>query len=275
MSSSKKKVSGSRVVVIPRGRGRPVSTSVKDYVKQELHREIENKDSPVSSTAFSVYNYLNNTTNFGVNNLFALTPYDGTLGPSITQSGGQAGRIGNKIRPVKNIFNMYLFNAGYDATTNPNPEPQMLRFIVFSPRGCQTVAEIRTSFGADFFQLGDTSGAMLGNTNDLMKKVNQDKYIVYKDWTQRIGFSTSTAAGGVMYGLSYNNNDFPLVYKRKLDITKYTPKVIHFNDNTAIPTAKSLWMVVIAVNHGNVAAYAVDKFQLRMTYQHDFQYEDA
>lgn len=244
-----------------------VPLSVKKYVKTELHRNVENKGYQVQwSQTLGGYNSSNTLY------AFPLTPYVGGL--NIGQGVTQSTRIGNKIRPMYLRWNFILSLRPYDVSTNPAPQPCEVMLMICSLR--PAIGELPTAVDINnLYQSNATSIAPSGQLIDLTQKLNTDLFQVHKTMRFKIGFSSNSGTGSNAAYQSYNNNDYKVNINRSLNITKYCPKVITYNDNSSTPTSRcvfALWSIVPSTGGTSFAA-GVTPVRLDSTVMLD--YEDA
>lgn len=204
------------------------------------------------------------------NQVVPLTPM--STFASIAQGVSQDERIGNKIRTQKATFRAIMYPTAYNATSNTNPKPQSVRFVVFSMKGDQNLVPSTLD---SFFQNGSSSHPPNGDLGDMIDVINTDLYTVYKDFTTKIGFSSfdQPATGSAANLGYYANNDYPLNQVVKIDATKACPAVINFNDNSTVPEGRAVFVTWFAAPcDGSVDTAAT--IRARMNYSVDFSYTD-
>lgn len=240
-----------------------LSTAVKKYVKSTIHKNIENKTNQTLSSGNPISSYSVNTSLFVV----SMIPYS-----AIAQGLGQGDRIGNTITSRTCNFNFCLRPAPYSPTYNPIPTPQIV-MIYF---GKVKVAPPLVPNSADFaklFQSGDTSHAPYSNTLDLLQNVNKDYFTVVKTLKFKIGFAQSNVQGGNSAYQFYQNNDYAFNIVRRINLTKYIPKILKFNDTTGIVQNAGLFMWAMCVPaDGSTGTNAIPTY---MDYTLNYTYEDA
>lgn len=240
-----------------------VNTAVKRYVNRTIHKNIENKTEQTLSSANQITSYAVNTSLFVV----SCIPYT-----ALNQSTGQGDRVGNVIKPRRVMFNYVLRPAQYSASLNPVPIPQEVIIMFGKIKNSKPQQPISTDF-AKLWQAGDSFHAPYSNTLDLVQEVNKDWFTVYKILRHKLGYSGATGSGNSTNFEFYANNDFKYNVVRKLNITKYVPKTIKFNDTTAQPTNDGLWMWAMCVNADG--SYTATNTPAYMDYTLNFEYEDA
>lgn len=242
-----------------------VSASVKRYVNKTIHKNIENKTEQTLSLNNAISTYAYNTSLFVV----SCIPY------SVINLGyGSGDRIGNTIRTRKVMFNFVLrpepYSNGIPANGVPNPQEVLIFFG--KVKNAKPQAPISTDF-AKLWQAGDSSHAPYSTTLDLIQDVNKDWFQVFKVLRYKVGYSIATGTGNNASSQYYANNDFKLNVCKRLNITKYCPKVIKFNDATSQPTNDGLWMWAMAVNADGTTN--LNQVSVKMDYTLNFEYEDA
>lgn len=247
-----------------------VSLAVKKYVSRTLHTQIENKTSLYTgSVAVTAYNF-NSTMQ-----VLSMIPYAG-----IVQSSTQAGRIGCEIRTRSCYFNFSLSPSSYNASSNPFPTPQEVLIMFGKVKNSRAQVPVSADF-AKLWQDGSTSHAPFSTTLDLLQNVNTDFWTVYKIIRCKVGYaiannsfgSPPTASGANTAAYFYANNDYKLNVCRRINITKYCPKIVKFNDTTSQPTNDGLYMWVMAVPADGSTQIASNAIQMQYTL--NYVYEDA
>ncbi|AJD07513.1 putative capsid protein [Odonata-associated circular virus-16] len=260
-TSYRKKVSVKRRV--PRTR-KGVTVPVKKYVQKAIHRQIENKCVQFNG-AFTMVNYADDNTMRG----FALSP--GTS-ISIAQGTGSADRTGNRIKIIKGKLVYWMVPTAYNGLLNPQPKPLMVRLWIgysktnptlIPPAGDQAV----------LFQNGNTASPPNGFINDMLRSVNKDKFVIFRDIKHKLGYESITGTGFVAGSQYFANNDFKFNIMRTIDITKYLINNVIYNDTTAIPTSRGLfcWVQIVYADN-NVTTGTIPA---NFNYFVDLTYEDA
>lgn len=138
-----------------------------------------------------------------------------------------------------------MYPTGYTNTQNPTPSPQDIRMIISRNRVNPTQPPVFTNF----YQIGSGSQAPTGTLQDVILPVNRDVQNVYvENKLFKLGHaayegSSFTSLTGVQF---YTNNDYKMSCKFSMDVTKYIPKTIIWNDGNDLPTTPSTWMTLLA-----------------------------
>lgn len=172
------------------------------------------------------------------NQIIPLTPFGGFC--QIDQGVSQTQRIGNKVKIASSTFRAIMYPTMYHATSNPNPSPSMVRFVVFSLKGETNVLPTTLD---NFFQNGSTSHAPNSDMGDMIDEINRDEYTVYRDFTVKMGYAKNDRGGVDDQRAAFANNDFKLVQRIDLDVTKYCPASVVFNDNLSTPNSRAVYVV--------------------------------
>lgn len=269
MAYKKKRFARRRPVVRKRRPVKKAARALRRVVKREISRMTENKTKEslnYQQTLYSTYD----TTNFPTNNIFS-------VGPSATQLDVQQGtangqRVGNKILIKKLTFKGSLVPLPFNATTNPTPTPMQIKLWIFYDKTAPTTQPNPLT---DFFQFNSSSNAFANDLADLWAPINTDKYKVLTTRTFKLGYQQFTsAAGGSPADGYYTNNDFKLNANFSMDLTKYIPKVVRYNDNNSDPTSRHLY-AMFAVTSASGGPVAIGSRMAGLQYWCQMVYEDA
>lgn len=236
---------------------------IKRMVNRMIHKNIENKIEQFSSQNNIISSYAYNTSLF----VLSCIPYN-----QILQGLGQGDRIGNTIRPRSVYFNYVLHPIPYAAVGNPSPVPQDVMIFFGKVKNSRAQQPISTDF-AKLWQAGDSSRGPFSTTLDMIQDVNKDWFTVYKIMRHKVGTANTQGTGGSATAQYYANNDYKFNVVRRLNITKYVPKVIKFNDTTAQNTNDGLWMWAMCVNADGTTNSTYTPLYMDVTL--NFSYEDA
>lgn len=215
-----------------------------------------------------------------VNNCFAITPCSQTTSaPNIFSGVNSDERVGNRVHTKSVKLSITLFPNPYAATTNTGPVPMYIRMYILkkriNPFTLPSIAELTDATTGDFFRLGDETTGFTGSLVDMNYHVNEEKYKYITHYDFKLGYSSNngTGAGTQPTYQYFNNNDFKLSYVRTLDLTKYCPKQIVWDNDTNTTTTPPVWVVMqgVAANGGilpsNQLPWHINTFTT-------FEYED-
>jgi hypothetical protein len=248
--------------------------SIRDQVKREVSRVIETKDKKYDSGIIDLANFAN-TTNNG-NNTIELTPSSSTL--AIQQGVLESQRVGNSIRTVSAEVRFRLSPKPYHATENSIPVPQVVMGVIWSIRSQgQALSAAQTITNNSILQNNNASTGFTGDLRDYMRDYNNDEIMVHKKFFLKLGaslYSSNTGNQANMY--NFANNDFPLCVIKRIDLTKYYPKVIKFNDGDNDGNCRSLYMTLSPCDaDGGANVSTTNAIPVEFEYGLHLKYKDA
>lgn len=250
------------------------SLAVKRYVKQAIHRQLENKSFSIESA--ETLAAPSNPTTFQAGNIIQLTPSNATNSLyTIPQGTGQGNRLGNQINLRKAQFKCIMYPQGYNVTSNPTPKPLDVCIWIFSvKRGVLglTVADAWNIFNGTFFGNGNSSNGTVNNIYDIVSDTNNEVLQLHYKRVVKLGANSNILQTGGNAALA--NNDYKYNQILKINLTKYMPKRITFNDTDANSTTKQVFMIVCPYNADGTTIPSTN-FPLSMYYGVDITYEDA
>lgn len=245
-----------------------VSKAVKKYVKQTIHKNIENKCIQYSQA----YGFGGNPVTYPTLSFRRLTP--GATSYTIQQGLGQGDRIANKIRVVKAIFRYILLPISYDLILNPNPKPQEIQLFFCNLKGNQRTDPAAGTVGL-LFQNGNSFAGPSGLLGDMLRPINTDVWNVKKRVTHKVGYAAAEGTGQIAGSQYFANNDFKFNVKRSIDITSMMPKIINWSeDSITNPYSNALYLMCYSVNADNTSQLQ-DTQVAGITFWLDLTYEDA
>lgn len=234
----------SKRVVVKRAIVKAERQVFNQRVKRVVTSMAEKKIQVWQSTTFSALALRTGSASF-LGNMQPLTPYSGYY--SISQGSAVSEREGNAIRVTSAILRMNIIPNPYNVTTNPNPTPCMVRiwFLTYKPQS--TVPPPSASvYGASatFLDNGATNSGLTGTFSDLQYPVNKDVFTVHGYRTFKVAPSIYEGTGAQPTYGNFGNNDFKLCQLFTVNVTKYFPKIIRWDDTVADPTSKNVSMLV-------------------------------
>lgn len=234
-------------------------------VKQVISKQAEHKV-VIFQNGFGVSG---NTSQFS-GQIQPLTPYN-SVGLTIAQGTGQGDRIGDRIRTVRCVLRYTLYPNAYHATINPVPTPQNVRIWIFSQKSSNTLLNTNPP---NFIQTGDSSTTLNGSILDLNRIMNNDVYTYYGHRTHKLGYAINQASGAATSNAQYANNDYKLNVQGYIDLTRYFPKQIKYNDTDQDPNSKLIMMLVESVNADGSAQTTGGVYPANMNYQLSYTFTD-
>lgn len=239
-----------------------ISKCVKKYVKNTLHRQIENK----------FYTRYTNLANMSA--ATSATPFFqiDVSNPPIAQGSTSSTRVGNQIRVVKANLNMCFNMTPYNATTNPNPSPIYIKMWLVSYRLENQLTSLSLSICNTFFKTNNGNIAPQGNLLDMEFEVDEELFKVHASRTICLG-----QTGGVGTNVYYSTTS-------TFDNNKSTARVVfpcgkllgmlRYNDaSSSYTTNKNLWLIAQPVNANGLGASIGPIAQC--TWMINYHYEDA
>lgn len=239
-----------------------VSASVKRYVKRTIHSQIENK--------CEVFENSQAVTSYAVNPSLAvqsLIPYQ-----NISHGTFQGSKIGNEIRTRKLMLRFVLLPMPYDVTNNPTPKPQNVILFIGKVKNAKPQFPVAADF-AKLYQTGDTSAPPVSNLYDCISPLNTDYFTIYKKMMFKVGTNFYSGTGSDANRQFLTNNDYKLNVIKSINITKYCPKLLKFNDGTLQPTNDGLFLWSMSINADGTQSIANVTTRLQTTVE--YTYEDA
>lgn len=258
-TSSTKKTSTRKTI----SRKPRVSAGIKKYVKAAIHREIEDKNSLLVQNVVTVSPYSQNT------NMVSATCLP-TI--NMSQGVGQSGRIGNTVRTRRLTFSFILYPNPYDILLNSVPKPQDVLIFLGKIKGQKDRQPVASDF-TKLWQNGNTSVVPYSDLRDMTAEVNRDYFTVYKIMRFKVCHSSIGGSGSTASNQFFANNDYKYNVIRKMNITKYCPKILKFNDTTLSPVNDNLWIWATCVNADGSSS--TNPYPMTMSYSFHYVYEDA
>lgn len=208
---------------------------------------------------------------------------------SCNQGTGESDRIGNEIRPTGLYLTGVLrANLAFDNTTNYNPCP--LRVTMWLVRIKKHLTDSSTNLEQivdnTFFNAGNTSSGMFGTTLDLTRTPNPDQITVVMKKTFLLGASDYVSGFAVNSGNNvsqrYADNGTTISRMFRIDLTKYLPKKLIFNDggNTTPVNARKMWLMISTQRvDGSISQTLLGNYTgpipAYIDYGLDFKYKDV
>ncbi|AJD07532.1 putative capsid protein [Sewage-associated circular DNA virus-20] len=210
--------------------------SLRRQIATQIRRQAETKEQKITAERYLLWGPT--AAAFNTRNIFATSDILAT----ISQGTGQGDRIGNKVSLVNFFFSFIVWAR---ATNLGGPSlPIDLCMYVFSDKlnpTSQLSLNIQNSIAGItqpyFYEAGNaTTGANLTITDQLLR-VNGDRFTLHKKKIFKI--STSTVA-------NWSNNDYKASRKFKINLAKYMPKLVQWND-AGVLTSRQVWVMFLPV----------------------------
>lgn len=217
---------------------RGVAPAVKKYVAKKLAKVSEVKTVVTTLSDLQTGNYA------------MIKPYVQDLGcgiislteamDNVGQGVGQGDRIGNKITVKKNMFKGYIY--AINNTLTGGLPTNITMYIGRLKAGISTPTNSAIS---QMFQAGDTTFAPTDDNRTALYAINKNLWTVFYRRTFKIGGSTSASPNAV------NNNDYKALIKFSIDVSKYHPRTINYNDGNNISTNAGLYAWFTLANYND------------------------
>lgn len=243
--------------------------TIKKMIRREIARNVENKT--IQSFNYGKVLYSSANANFP-DNVIELGP---GANMSISQGASQQARIGNRIKTKKLTFKGTLVPTQYNATTNANPRPAQVKMVIFYDRTDPTALP---AVSTNFFQDGSTTKGFQNDLVDMFAPYNTDRYRILTTRSFKLGAAlyegTATSATLHPDNQYFANNDFKYNGNFNIDLTKYYPQIVKFDDNNTTPTTRGLFcLFYICYADGTTVNAAYEPVGVQ--YVQNYVYEDA
>lgn len=259
-------------------RKRVAKVTAKSNVVKVVKEEVVKRVMEIAETKMAVYpwtclqanglcNY--NNASWSTFNILAITPFAGYL--TISQGTGQNDRLGNKIRTSRLTYRGVLHANPYNVTYNSSPTPQVVMFVVFKKRdlGGNTLLTSIPSF----YQTGTGATAPQGSMFDICAPFNKDLYEIKYKRVFKVGASVNTGGGTAPNWQNMANNDFSRAAVFNMDLTKYIPKTILYNDGSSTPACDTVYACWLPCPSDGTTGSSVN-VPLQLTSEVTYEFKD-
>jgi len=251
-----------------RGRRKGAGKALRRLIRRELSRQVENKAVQYFNYDTRLYSVAG--ANFATNNILPCGP--SAIMP-ITPGTGQGNRVGNSIRTKKLMFKGTLVPLAYEATFNPVPMPVQIRMVIFYDK-LDPMTVPNPTAANDFFQNGSGVKGFANDLVDMWTPVNTDKYRILTTRTFKLGNADYSGTGSSTVSHYFANNDFKMNANFSINLTKYYPKVVKFNDATTTPSNRNIYAMFYYELANGGASLNVG-YMVGLQYMLEYTYEDA
>ena len=211
-------------------------------VKSIIHKQAENKQCDFAGQMFP---RAWSGASFNTQNILPVSPYTSFL--QIAQGTTVGTRIGNRITTRKLMMKFIINNLPYNVTTNTLPKPQDITIYFLKCKDTPVSLTSSTGLGS-FFQATGSAVAPSGNIYDEIKRPNGDVWTVCHKVHVKVGFQYYSGTGNDVTNQLFSNNDYKYNVIKDIDLTKYCPKTVTYNDNNTTPTSPTLQMLILPAN---------------------------
>lgn len=231
---------------------RATNNSIAQTVKTVLKRQVEKKHTPQNELQY----------NFDTINSSFSTPVNLSDCFNISQGTGDGERVGNLITCSKAVLNLIIRKQ-----VNEVALPCEVHVFIGYLKGNRDQAPSATPF-ANFYQDGNTAVAWNGTMLRTLRKPNADLFVISNKFVVKIGSSTATTT-------QYNNNDFPILIRKRLSLKPLLGKVKYQYDNVSgSEHDKDLFMWASYVYQDDTIAPAAINCPVDLLYFVDMEYTD-
>lgn len=208
------------------------SATLNKVVKEAIARMAEKKATIASGT------------NVAISSASGTTPLAISLAPSLAQGTAQNQRVGNQIRVVKAIIRGHIGLLPYNALLNPQPAPIIVKLWLCRYKKLNTNLIASTDVATAFFDTGGGVSGFNGNIFDVEAYPNMDSWDVLQTKVIKVGAAAGTNVIPSTNAQYFDNSSSVVPFEFQFASNL---GVCLFNDSTAIPTNKNLFLVVQAV----------------------------
>lgn len=219
-----------------------------------------------SSVAISAYN----TSSWAFGGLQLLMPVGGYT-TAIAQGTGAGDRVSNKVTTKSLWFNGIITPKGYDITLNPAPQPRDVLMVILSSKSDPTA--ILASL-PNLFQNGNSSQGPSGTQLDTIIPFNTDKYTIYYRRVFKAGYASDAGSGINNTYQRYDNNDYKICNRFRVNCTKYVNKILKFNDTSNVPNNRFLWAAFLVMNSDGSLMGTAETQPLQLNCNWTYSYSD-
>lgn len=253
-------------------------TTVKKIVKRELSKQIETKEcfsaSSITPATISI------STSSVAGNMFICSPNSAssTIGYlSIPQGDGNGQRVGNRIR-TKSLYMKYILTqTAQNAVTNPTPTPLEVLIYFFkvktTPQDPPSVGNLRGA-SANFFEYGNSSVGFDGSLYDVLHKINPDRFTYLAHRRHKLGYQGNNVNNNPSYANSHNN-DFKMNIVSGINLTKFCPKEILYDDLTSSTTTSPYIFCLVQPVNATGVINSTSVLPMTMQFELQYKYSDA
>lgn len=210
--------------------------SLRRQIAVQIRRQAETKEQKITAERNFIWSPTG--ASFNTRNIFTTSD----LLSTIVQGTGQGDRVGNRITLVKFDFS-FLVWARPTNLAGVNL-PIDLVMYVFSDRlnpTSQVSGNIQNSINGTvapyFYQSGNSSSGANMTITDQLLRVNDDRFTLHKKKIFKI--STANVA-------NWHNNDYKASRRFKVNLLKYMPKNVVWND-TGLLNSRQVWVMFLPV----------------------------
>lgn len=242
---------------------------LKKLVKKIMRQQVETKSLQMFNENQSVYSVANPTQYAGGLAIIPLGLQPGSL--SLFQGLGDGQRVGNKMNLVSARVKGCIVPNPYNATTNPTPKPLQVKLFFFYNK---LDSSSTPNPPLDFYQNGTGVAGFTNSLIDLWRPINTNKYRVLTTRSFKLGYAKYDGTGFSSDNQAYSNNSFKLNCNFSVNLGKLIQKSYNYNDNSADPAGRHLWMMFVTA-WADDSAMADTYIPAQYTMMQELKYKDA
>lgn len=210
--------------------------ALRRQIDFQIRRQAETKEQKITAERNLIWSP--STGSFDTRNIFSSSDILNV----ISQGTGQGDRIGNRVTLVKFDFSFLIWARPTNASGVNLPLDVCM--YVFSDKlnpTSQTATNIRNAISGGvppyFYEAGNaTTGANMTITDQLLR-VNGDRFMLHKKKIFKLATSQV---------VNWSNNDYKASRRFKVNIAKYMPKNVVWNDAGAL-ASRQIWIMFLPV----------------------------
>lgn len=244
-----------------------MSPAMKAQIQRLIDKNIEVKRWSWAAGPQSITFY-SDSTNFANWNVLDLGPSSTN---SLVQGDGNSDRSGNRVRVKKVQLKLIVYPNAYDVNVNDNPQPCDVRILIMHPKA----TPIDLVVSSTFFDNNNTTNSPQDVLSDMQQEINKDLYVVNYDNIIKIGNANGTGTGSNANRNYFANNDYKLNHILDLDVTKFFPKNITWEDDTTTPTSFQPVLVMLPAEATGLAPTSTQYEKLKYYCEVIMHYTDA
>ena len=212
-------------------------------------------------------------------NMFVCSPNNAssTIGYlNIPTGTGNGQRVGNRITTKSLVMKYIMSQSAQNATTNPIPTPLEVMIYFFKvkvrPQETPAIGNLR-GVNADFFEYGNQSIGFDGSLYDVLHKINPDKYTYLCHRRHKLGYSSNNQQANTLY-VNSHNNDFKMNIVGSVNLTKYCPKEIIYDDSAGSTTSSPYIFCLVQPLNATGFVNPITTLPVNMLFELQYRYVD-
>ncbi len=224
-----------------------IPRQLNNAIDKAVNRHQEIKQFQYGYDNIDMVPYLTTSGTFQTNNVIPLIPnHDNPM----LQGDSNSDRIGNKIKIKSVHLKLIIMPLNYNSTTNPTPRPHDVRMIICHSKATPTAPIVSSTF----FDSNNATVSPQDDLSDMLLDVNKDIYVVSSDKKFKVGYTTMAGTGANPGNQYFANNDYKYNKFIQMDITKYCPASVVWNDDSSTPVSFLPVAILMGANANGVTS---------------------